>query len=230
MGSSFRTRWNLLFITPGCTWGYSYSTPIGVGPFPGPFPRFHLGLFIFNPYRGCGPSPALPQVSPGAIISLRSGRSFIFNPYRGWALPRAFPQVSPGAIISLRELLRFIFNPYRGWGVSRASPQVSPGAIISLRSGRSFIFNPYRGWGVSRASPQVAPGAIISLRSGRSFIFNPYRGWRVYPRLHLGLFIFNPYGVGALDGYWYSKLESDFHNTSSNSFLSCCGSMSFKAK
>jgi hypothetical protein len=168
MGSSFRTRWNLLFITPGCTWGYSYSTPIGVGPFPGPFPRFHLGLFIFNPYRGCGPSPALPQVSPGAIISLRSGRSFIFNPYRGW--------------------------------------------------------------GVSRASPQVAPGAIISLRSGRSFIFNPYRGWRVYPRLHLGLFIFNPYGVGALDGYWYSKLESDFHNTSSNSFLSCCGSMSFKAK
>jgi len=35
------------------------------------------------------------------------------------------------------------------------------------------------------------------------FIFNPYRvvGWlEFFPRFHLGLFIFNPYGVEALPG------------------------------
>jgi len=65
-------------ISPGCTWGYSYSTPTGLwAPFPFPqvapgaihiqplrgcgplshFPRFHLGLFIFNPYGVVAPFP-----------------------------------------------------------------------------------------------------------------------------------------------------------------------------
>ncbi len=26
----------------GCTWGYAHSTPTGLGPLPGPFPRLHL--------------------------------------------------------------------------------------------------------------------------------------------------------------------------------------------
>ncbi|GEM_PF-3146977 len=39
---------------------------------------------------------------------------------------------------------------------------------------------------------RVSPGAIH---------IQPLRGWRfiyLYPRFHLGLFIFNPYGVGAI--------------------------------
>jgi len=47
-------------LPPGFTWGYSYSTPTGLGLLLGPSPRFHLGLFIFNPGRGWGPSSALP--------------------------------------------------------------------------------------------------------------------------------------------------------------------------
>jgi len=49
--------------------GYSYSTPSGLGP-----------------------SPAFPQVAPGAIISLRSLLRFVFNPFG----VGAFSGLSPG--------------------------------------------------------------------------------------------------------------------------------------
>ncbi len=56
--------------------------------------------------------PLLPQVSPVAIISLRSLLRFIFNPFGVGASGAHFPQVFLKAIISLRSLLRFIFNPF----------------------------------------------------------------------------------------------------------------------
>jgi len=46
--------------------GLFIFNPYGVVALPGPFPRFHLGLFIFNPYG---------QVPPGAIH---------IQPLRGW--------------------------------------------------------------------------------------------------------------------------------------------------
>jgi hypothetical protein len=37
---------------------------IGVGVFIDPFPRLHLGLFKFNPYRGWGLHRPFPQIAP----------------------------------------------------------------------------------------------------------------------------------------------------------------------
>jgi hypothetical protein len=80
-------------------------------------------LLRFNPF-GVGASGAhLPQVSPVAIISLRSLLRFTFNPFGVGTLGAYLPQVSPVAIISLRSLLRFTFNPF---------------GVISLRSERKF--------------------------------------------------------------------------------------------
>jgi len=73
--------WGLsLTFTPGFTWGYSYSTPSGLGPLSGAFPRFHLGLFIFNPYGVGAPPRPFPRFHLGL---------FIFNPYGvGASLPK----------------------------------------------------------------------------------------------------------------------------------------------
>jgi hypothetical protein len=83
--------------------------------------RFHLWLFIFNPFGvgssfpqtkstggTCGYSQN-PQVSPVAIISLRSERSFIFNPFGvGSSLPQ--PTATTKVIISRKHLLRFTLS------------------------------------------------------------------------------------------------------------------------
>jgi len=55
-------------------------------PLARPFPKFHLGLFIFNPYGVGASCTALPQV----FLKL-----FIFNPFGVGAYPIPFPQVSP---------------------------------------------------------------------------------------------------------------------------------------
>jgi hypothetical protein len=54
----------------------------------GLFCSFFFTLFLFHihiqPLSGLGPSPAFPQVSPGAIISLRSERKFHIQPLSGF--------------------------------------------------------------------------------------------------------------------------------------------------
>jgi hypothetical protein len=109
--------------------------PFGVGGPPRPFPRFHQLLLSrganyyvsYSTPSGLGPSTALPQVSPVALISRSELLRFIFNPFGVGALHDPSPGlsrvasycVSPLALISRSELLRFIFNPF---------------GVISLRS------------------------------------------------------------------------------------------------
>jgi len=76
----FRVEAFLRLLSPGSTWGYSYSTPLG------------LRRLVF-----------FPQVSPGAIISLRSLLRFTFNPFRVEAFLRL---LSPGST----------------WGYSHSTP------------------------------------------------------------------------------------------------------------
>jgi len=73
-------RWNLGLLSRVASYCVSHSTPSGLWcrgrlipqvP-PGAiisrrFPRFHLGLFIFNPFRVGASLHIFPQVPPGAI-------------------------------------------------------------------------------------------------------------------------------------------------------------------
>jgi len=61
-------------LSPGCTWGYSYSTPTGLWPLPC-LPQVPPGAIHIQPLRGCGPPRPFPQVPPGAIH---------IQPLRGW--------------------------------------------------------------------------------------------------------------------------------------------------
>jgi hypothetical protein len=87
--------------------------PYGVGASPRPFPRFHLGLlsrsarYCVSTPLGLGPSPAIPQVSPGANH---------IQPLWGWGPSPAFPQVF---------LKLFTFNPF-AVGALHGPPQVFP--------------------------------------------------------------------------------------------------------
>jgi hypothetical protein len=168
-------------LSPGFTWGYSYSTPLGLGLSHGPFPRFHLGLFKFNPFG----------VAVGSNVSPGFTWGYSYSTPLGLPLAQMFPQVAPGAIQ---------IQPLWGWGLHRPFPRFHLGL---------FIFNPYGVgasctalspgcWGYSYSTPlglplaqmfpQVAPGAIH---------IQPLRGWGLlhgpFPRLHLGLIKFNPY-------------------------------------
>jgi hypothetical protein len=142
-------------VSPGCTWGYSNSTPLGLGPssalpqvspgaihiqplrgwglLHGPFPRL-LGLFIFNPFGVAVGSNVSPGCTWGYSYSTPTGLG---------PLARAVPQVAPGA----NQI-----QPLSGLGPSSAVPQVAPGAIISLRS--LLRFNPYLGLGPHRHTEQ----------------------------------------------------------------------------
>jgi len=159
-------------FSPGFTWGYSHSTPLG------------LGLLELS-----------PQVSPGAIISLRSLLRFTFNPFGVGEVGLVFPQVSPGAIH---------IQPLWGWGFSNFLPRFHLGLFTFNPFGVGevgSIFSPGFTWGYSHStplglgllelSPQVSPGAIH---------IQPLWGWdfsNFLPRFHLGLFTFNPFGVGT---------------------------------
>jgi hypothetical protein len=169
---------------------------------------------------GLGSSSALPQVSPGAIISLRSLLRFILSrsarycvstlsglePFFGlspgftWGyylapLVTSFQPLSglgPSSALSPGFTWGYSHSTPTGLGSSSALPQVAPGAIhiISLRS--LLRFNPFRVGALLRPFPRLHLGL---------FIFNPFRVGallRPFPRLHLGLFIFNPFRVGAL--------------------------------
>ena len=93
-----------------------HSTPSGLWPPSLTLPRFHLGLFIFNPFRveavgwfppgftwgysystpsGLRPLVGFPQVSPGAIH---------IQPLQGWSLCFPFPQVSMQSIFLFRVI------------------------------------------------------------------------------------------------------------------------------
>ena len=95
----------------GFTWGYSYSTPLGLAGIRYLFPRFHLGLFIFNPYGVGRYSIPFPQVSPGAIH---------IQPLWGW---QVFDTFSPGFTWG------YSYSTPLGLTHSPTFPQVAPGAI-----------------------------------------------------------------------------------------------------
>jgi hypothetical protein len=81
--------WNVGRTFPtGSTCGYSYSTPLGLGRWAHIFHRFHLWLFIFNPFRVGTLGAHFPQVAPVAIH---------IQPLWGWRVP--YPRF---------HLLRFI--------------------------------------------------------------------------------------------------------------------------
>jgi len=79
--------WHVLYTFPqvflktihfatGCTCGYSYSTPSGLGPLNHLYHRLHLWLFIFNPFGVGASQSSLPQVAPVAIhIQAKVSRS-----------------------------------------------------------------------------------------------------------------------------------------------------------
>jgi hypothetical protein len=114
--------WGLLgTFSPGCTWGYSYSTLSGLGPTWHLFPRLHLGLLSryasyyvsYSTLSGLGPFFGHPQVAPGAIISLRELLRFIFNPFRVGALLRSSPGFTWGYYLATR-VTTFHIQPL--WG------------------------------------------------------------------------------------------------------------------
>jgi hypothetical protein len=114
--------WGLLgTFSPGCTWGYSYSTLSGVGPTWHLFPRLHLGRLSryasyyvsYSTLSGLGPFFGHPQVAPGAIISRSELLRFIFNPFRVGALLRSSPGFTWGYYLATR-VTTFHIQPL--WG------------------------------------------------------------------------------------------------------------------
>jgi hypothetical protein len=114
--------WGLLgTFSPGCTWGYSYSTLSGLGPTWHLFPRLHLGLLSryasyyvsYSTLSGLGPFFGHPQVAPGAIISRSELLRFIFNPFRVGALLRSSPGFTWGYYLATR-VTTFHIQPL--WG------------------------------------------------------------------------------------------------------------------
>jgi len=118
----------------GCTCGYSYSTPSGLGRWGHISHRLHLWLFIFNPFRVGTLGAHFPQVAPVAIH---------IQPLQGWRVVGTFPTgctcgysySTPSGLarwghISHRlHLWLFIFNPFGVGALVAHFPQVAPGAI-----------------------------------------------------------------------------------------------------
>ena len=69
-------------LSPGSTWGYSYSTPSGLALYHNKTHRFHLWLFTFNPFRVGALPQQNPQVSPVAIH---------IQPLQGWRFTTTKP-------------------------------------------------------------------------------------------------------------------------------------------
>jgi len=105
-------------FSTGCTCGYSYSTPLGLARRGHISHRFHLWLFIFNPFRVGTSGAHFPQVPPVAIH---------IQPLQGWHVGGTFPTGSTcgysystplGLLAGIRYLFHrlhlwlFIFNPF----------------------------------------------------------------------------------------------------------------------
>jgi uncharacterized membrane protein len=116
-----------LGLSPGSTWGYSYSTLSGLGPLwafsqvpPGaihiqpfqgwglfgPFPRFHLGLFIFNPFR-VGASLGLSPGSTWGYFYYLAPLGTKFQPFQGWGLFGPFFRLLLWPYLAKHQLWRF---------------------------------------------------------------------------------------------------------------------------
>jgi hypothetical protein len=128
-------------------------------------PRFHLGLFKFNPYRGCVFFLPIPQVSLGAIqIQPLSGLCFFF----------IYPRFHLGLFKLSRSARYCVSTPIGVVCVFSSFPRFHLGLFKLSRSARYCVSTPI-GVGTSGAHfPQVAPVAIhiISLRS--LLRFNPF--------------------------------------------------------
>jgi len=74
--------WSMsITFSTGFTCGYSYSTPSGLEHVHYLFHRFHLWLFIFNPFGVDACPLPFPQVSPVA---------YRLQPLRGWCMSITF--------------------------------------------------------------------------------------------------------------------------------------------
>jgi hypothetical protein len=134
--------WGLLgTFSPGCTWGYSYSTLSGLGPTWHLFPRLHLGLLSryasyyvsYSTLSGLGPTWHLfPRLHLG-LLSRYASYYVSYSTLSGLGPFFGHPQVAPGAIISRSELLRFIFNPFRVGALLRSSPGFTWGYYLATR-------------------------------------------------------------------------------------------------
>jgi hypothetical protein len=102
-----------------------HSTPIGVVGVFSAHPRFHLGLFKFNPFRVVGVFSAYPRFHLGLLSRSAHPRFhlglFKFNPFRV-APFFGIPQVSPGAIQ---------IQPLQGCSIFRHTPGFTWGYYLA---------------------------------------------------------------------------------------------------
>jgi hypothetical protein len=128
-------------------------------------PRFHLGLFKFNPYRGCVFFLPIPQVSLGAIqIQPLSGLCFFF----------IYPRFHLG-LFKLSRSARYCVSTPKGLARrEHISHRLHLWLFILSRSARYCVSTPLGLCVFFFIAPQVSPGAIhiISLRS--LLRFNPF--------------------------------------------------------
>jgi hypothetical protein len=177
----------------GFTCGYSYSTPFGVdASFVKPT-GFTCGYSYSTPFGVISLRELLrlarlsqnPQVAPGAIhIQPLSGLGPLSGPFSCCTWGYYLAPHSPGFTWG------YSYSTPLGLGFSHGIPQVSPGAIH---------IQPLWGWALFRPFPQVSPGAIhIQPLWGCPRLHLGLLSRSAFPRFHLGLFIFNPFGVGLL--------------------------------
>jgi hypothetical protein len=121
--------------------------------------RFHLGLFIFNPFRVEAYPAPLPQVPPGAIQ---------IQPFQGWGRWFTPPQVPPGAIH---------IQPFQGWGRWLVYP--TPGSTWGYSDSTLSGLGPLVGLPqvFLRRLSRSARNEVQIISRSELLRFNPYRGW-----------------------------------------------------
>jgi hypothetical protein len=124
------------------------STPLGLGPSPGPFPRFHLSSL----YTSLLDTGRIPK----STTDTRS-ETDIFNGFPTWGL----------------LILLVFFHPI--FILYDLAERITAFHIISLRSERSF--NPFGVGAIPRPFPQVSPLIVIHKSFGYRAHSQKYNGY-----------------------------------------------------